>query len=144
MVDYVNIREILKILASFDKEGASENEIDTKNEYEYLGNFLNGEYITEYGMFKKTSYNYVDLSKEDKKRLFDKMKSLEEKFGPWENKFNPNKSLNIDTAYTYLQRYRAFQNKLTEFENEEDKVTYYNDIKDELVEIETKLKEFHT
>jgi len=141
MAIYVNINKVLQNISSLDKEGESTKEIDTKEEYKYLGAFLNGQYSIE-GRFFDSTYNYVDLSKEDKKLLFDKMKSLEEKFGPWENKFDKNKPVNINTASDYLRRYEAFHQKLSDFENKEDKAKYYEDIKDELAEIENKLRSF--
>lgn len=141
MVDYVNINKILQKAASLDENGESKSEIDTKREYDYLGNFLNGSSITE-GYRGEISYNYADLSKEDKKTLLDKMKSLAKKFGPWENKFDSKQSFNLDTASVYLERYRQFQEKLLSFENEKDRAKYYDNIKDELADVEINLKSF--
>ena len=138
-----SVDDVIKFVAAYDETGESSSKIDTKKEYDVLGKYLNGSSFRNLDKNgNEDIMNYADLSSKDKKVLFDLMDGLKSKFGEWKNVFSPDADVDEQTIHLYLERYREFQTRLNKFEEESKREEYFNEIKQELNLVETKIKNY--
>ena len=138
-----NVNELIKYVAAYDSSGNSADEIDTKKEYKLLGDYLNGSSAwIKNSEGEECEFNYADLSSKDKGKLFDIMNGLKCKFGEWTNIFSDKTDIDNDIIHNYLERYSEFQKRLNKIEDEAQRNEYYEDIKQELSQVENKIKSY--
>ena len=141
-----SINNVIKYIASFDSSEGSSTEIDTKKEFEFLGDYLNGS-LNVLAQDNETGAGYVikytDLIKEEKQQLFAIMNDLKSKFGEWTNVFASDSKYDEENALLYVNRLLGYKQKLEELkDNKEEYSKYYKDNKKEIKQVENYVKEY--
>lgn len=132
----ISAQDILKYIAAYDSDGQSSTEIDTKQEFDMLGAYLNGNqnlYNLQEGGFGISES--INLDEKETNVLLKTINGLKEKFGDWQYSFSKKNKITDENLSDYANRYYSLCEKLQN--GELDKTS-----KKDLQNIEAKLKKY--